>query len=52
MVMKRVSIETNFHTLYSTFLDYLRNEKLNALIIKECYRNIKVSIYNNNMLNN
>lgn len=46
LVMKRVSIEFNFHSLYSNFLDCLNNEKLNSLINMETFRNIRVSIYN------
>ncbi|XP_050542433.1 CCR4-NOT transcription complex subunit 1-like [Daktulosphaira vitifoliae] len=42
LVMKRVSIELNFHTLYSNFLDCLGNEVLNSLIILETFRNIRV----------
>ncbi|XP_050435609.1 CCR4-NOT transcription complex subunit 1 isoform X4 [Adelges cooleyi] len=42
LVMKRVSIELNFHTLYSNFLDCLGNEGLNSLIILETFRNIRV----------
>ncbi|XP_025202841.1 CCR4-NOT transcription complex subunit 1-like isoform X4 [Melanaphis sacchari] len=42
LVMKRVSIELNFHTLYSNFLDCLNNEALNSLIILETFRNIRV----------
>lgn len=41
--MKRVSIELNFHSLYSNFLDCLNNETLNSLIILETFRNIRVS---------
>ncbi|VVC27811.1 Hypothetical protein CINCED_3A013043 [Cinara cedri] len=42
LVMKRVSIELNFHTLYSNFLDCLNNEALNSLITLETFRNIRV----------
>ena len=44
IVMKRASIEHNFHTLYAKFIDHLKkyNDFLN-LVIKETYRNIKVS---------
>jgi len=44
LVMKRVSIEFNFHSLYSNFLDCLNNEALNSLIILETFRNIRVNI--------
>ncbi|XP_013777158.1 CCR4-NOT transcription complex subunit 1-like, partial [Limulus polyphemus] len=42
MVMKRVSIEHNFHTLYSNFLDKVRLPDLRKLIVHETLRNIKV----------
>lgn len=41
-VMKRVSIEINFHTLYANFLEVLRVNELSQLIIRETLRNIKV----------
>ncbi|XP_069510725.1 CCR4-NOT transcription complex subunit 1 isoform X2 [Ambystoma mexicanum] len=42
LVMKRVSIEPNFHSLYSNFLDTLKNVEFNKLVLSETYRNIKV----------
>lgn len=45
VVMKRASIEPNFHNLYSNFLDTLNMPKLLEMVIKETYRNIKVSIH-------
>lgn len=42
LVVKRVSIEPNFHALYSQFIDTLRKETLNEFILAETYRNIKV----------
>lgn len=42
LVMKRASIELNFHALYSNFLDYLCICEVNAMVKKETYRNIKV----------
>ncbi|KAK6167378.1 hypothetical protein SNE40_021420 [Patella caerulea] len=42
LVMKRASIEPNFHTLYSNFVDVLQIQELTDLIIKETFRNIKV----------
>ncbi|GBP76975.1 CCR4-NOT transcription complex subunit 1 [Eumeta japonica] len=42
LVMKRASIEFNFHALYANFLDVLKIRDLNNLVIKETYRNIKV----------
>lgn len=43
LVMKRVSIEPNFHSLYSNFLDTLKNPEFNKMVLNETYRNIKVS---------
>ena len=42
LVVKRVSIEPNFHTLYSQFIDTLKKESMNENILAETYRNIKV----------
>ncbi|GIX80669.1 CCR4-NOT transcription complex subunit 1, partial [Caerostris extrusa] len=42
IVMKRASIEPNFHNLYSNFLDTLKLPDLTKLVIKETFRNIKV----------
>ncbi|CAK8681219.1 CCR4-NOT transcription complex subunit 1-like isoform X2 [Clavelina lepadiformis] len=42
LVMKRVSIEPNFHLLYSNFLDCLKISRLNELVQEEVYRNITV----------
>ncbi|XP_077145079.1 CCR4-NOT transcription complex subunit 1 isoform X2 [Ranitomeya variabilis] len=42
LVMKRVSIELNFHSLYSNFLDSLKNLEFNKMVLVETYRNIKV----------
>lgn len=42
MVLKRSSIELNFHTLYSNFLDVLKNPDLIRFVTKETYRNIRV----------
>lgn len=42
LVMKRASIEPNFHSLYSNFLDTLKLPELTKLVIKETFRNIKV----------
>ncbi|KAK7790471.1 hypothetical protein R5R35_006209 [Gryllus longicercus] len=42
LVMKRASIELNFHTLYSNFLDCLKLPDLNHLVLRETFRNIKV----------
>lgn len=43
LVMKRASIENNFHTLYSLFLDQLKLNSVNVMVIRETLRNIKVS---------
>ncbi|XP_018594427.1 CCR4-NOT transcription complex subunit 1 isoform X1 [Scleropages formosus] len=42
LVMKRVSIEPNFHSLYSNFLDTLKNPEFSKMVLNETYRNIKV----------
>ncbi|XP_067012333.2 CCR4-NOT transcription complex subunit 1 isoform X3 [Anabrus simplex] len=42
LVMKRASIELNFHTLYSNFLDVLKLPELNNMVLRETFRNIKV----------
>lgn len=42
LVMKRASIEPNFHTLYSNFLDTLKLLELSRLVVNETFRNIKV----------
>jgi hypothetical protein len=42
LVVKRVSIEPNFHALYSQFIDTMRKESLHDCILAETYRNIKV----------
>lgn len=42
MVLKRASIELNFHALYSNFLDALKNPDVVRLVTKETFRNIRV----------
>lgn len=42
LVMKRASIELNFHTLYSNLLDTLKTKELNVQVLKETHRNIKI----------
>ncbi|KAF5204452.1 Ccr4-not transcription complex subunit [Thalictrum thalictroides] len=42
MVMKRASIEPNFHDLYLKFLDKVNSKALNKEIIKATYENCKV----------
>lgn len=44
LVMKRVSIELNFHSLYSNFMDALKHAEFNKMVLAETYRNIKVRI--------
>ena len=41
-VMKRASIEPNFHALYANFIEMLKMPELTKLILKETHRNIKV----------
>ncbi|KNC33754.1 hypothetical protein FF38_05850 [Lucilia cuprina] len=42
LVLKRASMEFNFHSLYSNFLDALKNPEINKYVTKETLRNIKV----------
>ncbi|XP_051134130.1 uncharacterized protein LOC127253505 [Andrographis paniculata] len=42
MVMKRASIETNFHDLYLRFLDKVNSKPLNKEIVQATYENCKV----------
>ncbi len=42
LVMKRVSIEPNFHHLYNNFLAAFDCKALNKLVETETYRNVKV----------
>ena len=42
MVMKRASIEMNFHPLYSNFVDQIKKGRLHDLLVKETLRNIEV----------
>ncbi|GMP24045.1 hypothetical protein CsSME_00001442 [Camellia sinensis var. sinensis] len=42
MVMKRASIEPNFHDLYMKFLDNVNSRALNKEIVKAAYENCKV----------
>ena len=44
LVMKRVSIEPNFHDLYSDFLKAVSLAELTKMVLDETYRNIKVKI--------
>ena len=45
LVMKRVSIEPNFHVLYMNFLDALNGKQMFTSVLKETHRNIKVCIH-------
>ena len=42
LVMKRASIEPNFHTLYANFLEKLANDRLYDAVLKETYANIRI----------
>ncbi|GAB1606660.1 Hypothetical predicted protein [Argonauta hians] len=42
MVMKRASIEPNFHVLYANFVDVLQINNFYSMVLKETFRNIKV----------
>ena len=43
LVMKRASIEPNFHNLYMSFLNSLNSNTLRRSVQAETFRNIKVS---------
>ena len=42
LVMKRASIEPNFHNLYMNLLQSLTSTRLRKSVLRETYRNIKV----------
>lgn len=45
LVMKRVSIEPNFHLLYSNFLDVMKWPELTKQVTYESFRNIRVILF-------
>ena len=47
LVMKRASIEPNFHTLYSNFLEVVKREGFYGEVLKETFGSIKVSTMGN-----
>ncbi|XP_065914765.1 CCR4-NOT transcription complex subunit 1-like isoform X2 [Dysidea avara] len=51
LVMKRVSIEPNFHSLYMNFLDALNEKQLFVVVLKETHRNIKVILRTDKSVN-
>ena len=44
LVMKRASIEHNFHTLYAAFIDHLQKPEFYKMVVRETYRNIRVGM--------
>jgi CCR4-NOT transcription complex subunit 1 len=42
LVVRRVSIEPNYHELYMQLLDSLDNQQLNECVLNETYANIKI----------
>ena len=42
LVVKRISIEHNFHSTYVEFIMAVGNRQLTALVLSETYRNIRV----------
>ena len=42
LVLKRASIEPNYHLLYMKFMDLYNSAQLNKQVLRETYRNIKV----------
>ena len=51
-VMKRASIEPNFHSLYANFIEMLKMSELSKIVTKETYRNIKVLLRSNKEIAN
>lgn len=43
LVLKRASIEANYHSLYMSFMDSLSSSRLSKVVLRETYRNIKVN---------
>ena len=41
MVLKRASIEPNFHTLYSSFLESMESKMLHSEVLRETFGNIE-----------
>lgn len=52
LVMKRASIELNFHVLYSNFLDTLKLNEVYRMVTKETFRNIKVLLRSDKVMAN
>lgn len=52
LVMKRASIEFNFHTLYCNFIDVMKVREVNKLVIKETFRNIRVLLHSDKGIGN
>ncbi|ESO03541.1 hypothetical protein HELRODRAFT_157038 [Helobdella robusta] len=42
LVMKRASVEPNFHLLYANFIEQLKRTSFLKMVVAETYRNIKV----------
>lgn len=51
-IMKRVSLEANFHELYAAFLLKLLMPELTKLVLAETYRNIKIILRSNKDVDN
>ncbi|KAI2797076.1 CCR4-NOT transcription complex subunit 1 [Blomia tropicalis] len=51
-VMKRVSLESNFHELYANFVVKLAINDLTKLVLQETYRNIKILLQSNKETDN
>lgn len=52
LVLKRASIELNFHALYSNFLDTLKIPEIVKMVTKETFRNIKVLLHSDKGIEN
>ena len=52
LVMKRATIEFNFHFLYINFLDAVKINEINRLVTLETFRNIKVLLRSDKIVSN
>lgn len=52
LVLKRASIELNFHLLYSNFLDALKIPEIVKMVTEETFRNIRVLLHSDKGIEN
>lgn len=50
LVMTRIPLEINFHTLYDSFLQLVNNENLDSYVRFETFRNVDVLLKNDQRL--